>query len=230
MLRTMAENKPEWYQDLKEKPKMFGYARAEGFATQPEKIETLVTDLGFNHFFIGFDGLSEISLKAMNKQSVTPRLAQANMARQNFQALQSVVDRGCLITAGLVVTHLGITRDIMAENYRVLEEFVDAHPTTFAALDFGPLCPIPGSQSFRYLTDPETAEERASALGLRVNSSYLESVKEKYRSHDSFDMNEMIHDFIEGCCPDIGQSEVDDHMARITDLATRHNIVVGGGV
>lgn len=230
MLRKMAETKPEWYQDLREKPKMFGYARAEGFETQPEKIETLVRYLGFNHFFIGFDGLSEISLRTMNKQSVNPRHTHKDMVRQNILALQSVVANDCLVTAGLVVTHLGITRAIMAENYRVLEEIVNAHSTTFAALDFGVLCPIPGSQSFRYLTQPEVAEAKATDLGLRVNRAFLESIKGKYRGNDCFDMNEMIHDFIEGCCPDIDQQTVDEHLAKITELANRHHIIVGGGV
>jgi radical SAM superfamily enzyme YgiQ (UPF0313 family) len=230
MLHKMAKNKPDWYQDLKEKPKMFGYARAEGFETHPHKIEVLVNDLGFNHFFIGFDGLSEISLRIMNKQSASPKHAKRDLVQQNLFALKSVVDRDCLVTAGLVVTHLGITKEIMDENYRLLEEIVSAHPRTFAALDFGALCPIPGSQSFRYLTNPETAEAKASQNGLRVNRSFLDSIKEKYRSNDIFDMNDMISDFIEGCCPDITPSFLEDHLSKITDLANRYNIVVGGGV
>lgn len=230
MLRSMAEEKPEWYRGLSPKPQMFGYARAEGFDTQPEKIRVLINELGFNQFFIGFDGLSEISLKAMNKASPTSKRMHADLVRQNVQALQSVVAQKCLVTAGLVVTHLGITRRIMDENYGFLKQVVDAHPDTFAALDFGPLCPIPGSQSFRYLTNPEIAEARATALGLRVNRTYLESVAEGYRNENCFDMNTMHHDFIMGCCPDIDQGVVDEHIAKITELAHRHNIVVGGGV
>jgi len=230
MLRSMSEQKPDWYQELKEKPKMFGYARAEGFETQPEKIEILVNSLGFNHFFIGFDGLSEISLKVMNKKSVSIRRSQNNLVRQNLLALQSIVAHGCMVTAGMVITHLGITKGIMDENYRLLEEIVSTHPDTFAALDFGPLCPLPGSQSFRYLTNPEIAETKAVNLGLRVNRSYLETIKEKYQTIDCFDMDEMNHDFIEGCCPDIDQGVVNDQVSRITDLANRYNIVVGGGV
>lgn len=230
MLRRMAENKPEWYQDLREKPRMFGYARAEGFETQPEKIDVLVNELGFNHFFIGFDGLSEISLKAMNKQSINSRHAHDDLVRQNLLALQMVVAKNCLVTAGIVVTHLGITKKIMEENYDLLEKIVQAHPNTFSALDFGPLCPIPGSQSFRYLTNPEVAEAKAKELGLRINRPYLESVKGKYVDKDCLDMSEMHRDFIVGCCPDIDQRTVDEHISRITDLAERHRIVVGGGV
>lgn len=45
---------------------------------------------------------------------------------------------------------------------------VQAHSDTFAAFDFGPLCPIPGSQSFRYLTNLEVAEAKTQELGLRI--------------------------------------------------------------
>lgn len=230
MLRRMAEQKPDWYQDLKDKPKMFGYARAEGFETQPEKIDILVNELGFNHFFIGFDGLSEISLKAMNKRSANIRNVHHDLLRQNLNALKSVVDKNCLVTAGIVVTHLGITKEIMNENFNLLQEIVEAHPKTFAALDFGPLCPIPGSQSFRYLTQPQVAEQKGKELGLQINRPYLETIKDKYLKDDCFDMNEMINDFIVGCCPDIDQKFVDEYMSKITDLAVRHQIVVGGGV
>ena len=86
----------------------------------------------------------------------------ASVPKSRHTAALVVVASDCLVTAGLVVTHLGITPDILAENYALLQEVVDAHPTTFAALDFGPLCPIPGSQSFRYLTHPEVAEAKAT--------------------------------------------------------------------
>lgn len=230
MLHGMASNKPEWYMDLDEKPKMFGYARAEGFETNPEKIETLVKSLGFNHFFVGFDGLSEISLRAMNKKSFSAKHAHDKLVKQNLVALQTIVSNNCLVTAGLVVTHLGITKEIMEENFNLLREIVQAHPNTFAALDFGPLCPIPGSQSFRYLTNPEVAEYKAHELGLEVNRPFLDSIRDKYLTSDDFDMNEMVDDFIKGCCPQINHIDVVEHLSRITELADNYNIVVGGGV
>ena len=147
-----------------------------------------------------------------------------------MEALQKVVQKGCLITAGLVVTHLGITPEILEDNYRNLEKIVSHYPSTFVALDFGPLCPIPGSLTFRYLTDPEFAKLRAEKFGLSVNISYLKSIQHKYLNQDLLDMDELVDDFIHGCCPEITTNYVDDHFERIKMLAEKYSIVVGGGV
>ncbi|MBU0546531.1 hypothetical protein KKA13_04770 [Patescibacteria group bacterium] len=221
---------PEWYKILlvSQRPKMFGYARAECFNTQPKKIDIIVDVLGFDHFFIGFDGLSKISLEVMNKQPVGNK--SYDLMKLNMEALQKVVQKGCLVTAGLVVTHLGITPEILEDNYRNLEEIVSHYPSTFAALDFGPLCPIPGSLTFRYLIDPKFARARAEKYGLSVDVSYLESVQHKYLDQDLLNMDELVDDFIHGCCPNITTKHVDEHLGRIRALADKHSIVIGGGV
>ncbi len=230
LLKGMADSIPEWHKDLSpsERPKMFGYARAEGFDAQPEKIDTLVDVLGFDHFNIGFDGLSKISLEVMNKRPVGRK--SCDLMKLNMDALQTVVKKGCMITAGFVVTHLGITPEIMDENYRNIEEIVSRYPSTFAALDFGPLCPIPGSMSFRYLTDPQFAKKRAEGFGLSVDVAYLESVRNRYLNQDAIDTDELVEDFIRGCCPKITIKHVDDHMERMRRLAEKFSIVVGGSV
>lgn len=230
LLKGMSLALPEWYRSLpvEERPKMFGYARAEGFETQSEKINTLVDTLGFDHFFVGFDGLTQISLEVMNKRPVGSQIH--DLMKHNTEALQRIVNKGCMVTAGLVVTHLGITPKIMEENYRKLAEIVSAHPNTFAALDFGPLCPIPGSQSFRYLTHPEYAKERADRYGLSVDMDRLRSTQDKYREGDCFEMDELVSDFVAGCCPAITQDIVDEHIEKIGALARKHSIVIGGGV
>ena len=231
LLRGMATNQPEWYRSLPEdvKPRMFGYARAEAFAYTPERIDFLVSQLGFNHFFIGFDGLSETSLKLMNKQPVGKR-ANTPLMAQNFRALDKMVDSQGLVTAGIVLTHLGITPGIMQENYETLASMVSDHPQTFAALDFGPLCPIPGSQSFRYLTHPDYAQARADKFHLRIDRDYLEANKEKYSGTDDFNMGELITDFVRGCCPDISQGTLDEYSGRLAKLCNKYGIVIGGGV
>lgn len=230
LLRGMTNSMPEWYKSLpvSQRPKMFGYARAEGFDTQPEKIDIIVDVLGFDHFFIGFDGLSKISLEVMNKQPFGNK--SYDLMKLNMEALQKVVKKGCRITAGLVVTHLGITPEILEDNYRNLEEIVSRYPSTFAALDFGPLCPIPGSLTFRYLIDPKFARSRAEKFGLSVDVSYLESIRHKYLDQDLLDMDELVDDFIHGCCPKITTKHVNDHLGRIRTLAKKHSIVIGGGV
>lgn len=231
LLRGMAANQPEWYKSLPEdvKPKMFGYARAESFAYTPERIDLLVKQLGFNHFFIGFDGLSEISLRLMNKQPVGKR-AKTPLMAQNFRALDKMVDSQGLVTAGIVLTHLGITPEIMQENYETLAAMVSEHPRTFAALDFGPLCPIPGSQSFKYLTHPDHAQARADKFHLRIDRDYLEANKGKYIGTDDFNMGEVVADFIKGCCPEISQVTLDEYSGRLATLCNKYGIVIGGGV
>jgi hypothetical protein len=230
LLNGMANSIPEWYKKIpsKQRPKMFGYARAEGLVTQTEKIDVIIDVLGFDHFFIGFDGLSNISLEVMNKQPL--RNSGYDLMRLNMEALEKVVKKGCLITAGLVVTHLGITPEILDDNYQNLEKIVSRYPSTFAALDFGPLCPIPGSMTFRYLIDPEFAKAKAEKHGLLVNVSYLESIRQKYLYQDILDMDELVDDFILGCCPKITSKHVDDHLERIRTLAQKYSIVIGGGV
>jgi hypothetical protein len=230
LLRGMANSIPEWYKNLlaTQRPILFGYVRAEGFDIHPEKIDIMVDVLGFDHFNIGFDGLSKISLEVMNKQPVGNKSYDLMML--NMDALQKAAEKGCLITAGLVVTHLGITPEIMEENYRTLEEIVSRYHSTFAALDFAPLCPIPGSLAFRYLTDPDFAKARAEKFGLSVDIPYLESVRHKYRDQDLFDMDELKDDFIRGCCPKITIKYVDDYLERIKILTEKFSIVPGGGV
>ncbi len=232
LIRAMAGNPPAWYTGLPkaQRPRMFGYARAEAFSTVPERIDVMVHKLGINHFFVGFDGLSDTSLLVMNKQPAGGRGRLQSPMDHNLRALHGVSRRNGMVTAGLVLTHLGITPQIMAENHAVLTSVVEAGPAMFAALDFGPLCPIPGSLSYRYLTHPEYAESRARQFGLRVNREYLDSRRDFYRAADELDMDEMIRGFVLGCCPDISPGMVDEYIARTTELAVRHGIVVGGGV
>jgi anaerobic magnesium-protoporphyrin IX monomethyl ester cyclase len=230
LIKRMVDNIPKWYTDLPKnvRPKMFGYARAEGFVTEENKIDILINQLGFDHFFIGFDGLSEISLRVMNKQPV--KNYSHDLMDYNYKALKKLGEAGCLITAGIVVTHLGITKHILENNFKQLEQFVNAYPTAFAALDFGPLCPIPGSQSFLYFTNPEFAEKRANEFELNINKNYLLSIRDKYLYGDTFEMDELINDFIIGCCPDVSLDLIEMYMEKITVLAKKNNIVVGGGV
>jgi hypothetical protein len=232
MLRNMAANVPPWYCNLdpRDRPAMFGYARADGFARSPERIDVLVNQLGFDHFFIGFDGLTEVSLRVMNKQAAGPAGAATSAMAQNLRALDDMVQRGGMITAGIVLTHLGITPSIMRENFERLVEIVDAYPRTFAALDFGPLCPIPGSHTFRYLCEPAYARQQAEKFGLNVNLDYLGARQSHYESGDDFNMEDLHEDFIRGCCPDVTPALVSEYVERVKELAERHNIVVGGGV
>jgi hypothetical protein len=164
----------------------------------------------------------------MNKQPIGK--SEHDLMWHNMEALNRAVAKNCLITAGIVLTHLGITREILEANYRALEASVEKYPKAFAALDFGPLCPIPGSQAFEYLRNPGFAAQKAVKFGLNINQTFLESVRDSYRTGDLFLMDKLIADFIAGCCPDINIGDVEHYMERTTKLALKHGIVVGGGV
>lgn len=230
LIKEMVETTPDWYSKIpaQNRPKMFGYARAEAFALHSERINILIDKMGMDHFFVGFDGLSEISLQMMNKTPVGS--VPENLMEHNLIAMEMLSKQGCLVTAGIVLTHLGITPEIMEGNFQTIKSQVEKHPHAFAALDFGPLCPIPGSQSFQYLLNPDLAEEKASRFGLSVNKSYLKEMRDKYTGQDVMDISELIQDFVRGCCPKISMDLVNEHIQRITDIATSHEIVVGGGV
>ena len=230
LVKEMIEITPDWYSSIsaQDRPKMFGYARAEAFALHSERISILVEKLGMDHFFVGFDGLSEISLQMMNKAPIGS--IPENLMEQNLIAMEMLSKQGCLVTAGIVLTHLGITPEIMEGNFQTVKRQVEKHPNAFAALDFGPLCPIPGSQAFQYLLNPDLAEEKASRFELSVNKSYLTEMRDKYIGQDMMDIGELIQDFVRGCCPKISMELVNEHIQRITDIATSHGIVVGGGV
>lgn len=230
MLREMADDVPEWYSDLSEDevPKAMGYSMSNVFAdSTSHRIDTMMDVLNFNHFFIGLDGFSDISLKAMNKGFKNSRDQQL---KYNLKACDVIHSKGGLITAGGVLTHLGITPDIMKENFSRIDEIVRANPRSFAALDFGVLCPIPGSLSFEYLRHPELAQKKADELGLRINMPYLLDITMKYKDQDCLNMDGLIDDFINGCCPDISIELVKEYEDRIQCLAGEHNIVLGGGV
>ncbi|MHB8087776.1 MAG: radical SAM protein [Anaerolineaceae bacterium] len=230
LLEEMIKTTPDWYKEIpiSDRPEMFGYTSAAAFAQYPKRIDLLVNALGMDHFFVGLDGLSEISLKLMNKATVGKTTEK--LMDRNYIAMEMISKRSCLVTAGIVLTHLGITPAIMEENYQTIRNQVAKYPRAFAALDFGPLCPLPGSRAFQYLVNPELAEERAAPYGLNVNKSYLNKMRKKYVGQDIMDINELIQDFVIGCCPDISMNIVNEYIQRITDLAVSHGIVVGGGV
>jgi hypothetical protein len=43
-------------------------------------------------------------------------------------------------------------------------------------------------------------------------------------------MDELVNDFIIGCCPETSIEQVNDYLKRIRLLAKKHSIVIGGGV
>jgi len=227
MVRDMAARMPQWYLDLElsERPRMMGYARADAFRENlQDRIDVLMGTLRFDHFFVGLDGFSTQSLRALNKGINRRANDTDDLLEHNLSACREIARRGGRLTSGAVITHIGITPDMLEQNYRTMERLMRDYAHLFMELDFELLGPIPGSLAFDYLRRPGMARARADALGLNVNDRYLEKLHEKYRDEDELEPEELIRDFILGCCPDITVELAYDYLRRIRQLAVEEDI------
>jgi hypothetical protein len=228
LLRSMADQMPAWYLSLKpaDRPRMMGYARADAFRERVhDRIDLLMNTLGYDHFFVGLDGFSSGSLRAMNKGINRTANDTGDLLQHNLVACREIARRGGRLSSGAVITHIGITPEVLEINYRMMREIIQQYPGLFMELDFELLCPIPGSLAFDYLRRPGMARARANELGLNVNDRYLELLHSKYRGEDDLDPQELTSDFILGCCPDITVEMAHEYLRRIRQLAIDEGIV-----
>ena len=204
---------------------MMCYARADAFREgMQERIDLLMNTLGYDHFFVGLDGFSSGSLRALNKGINKNANERGDLIQHNLAACREISRRGGRLSSGVVLTHLGITPEVLEANYRMMGDIIRQYPRLFMELDFELLCPIPGSLAFDYLRRPGAARARADAMGLNVNHEYLEVLHEKYRDKDDVDAQELTSDFILGCCPDITVELAHDYLRRIRALAATEGI------
>lgn len=227
LLQAMAERMPDWYVRLPrpERPRLMCYARSDAFReTMRERIDLLMDRLGCDHFFVGLDGFSSGSLRALNKGINRGANSDGDLMQHNLAACREISRRRGRLSSGIVVTHLGITPEILEANYQMMSTIVRQYPRLFIELDFELMCPIPGSLAFDYLRRPGAARTRADALGLNVNDAYLEVLYDKYRDRDDVDAHELADDFILGCCPDITLEMAHDYLRKIRALAASSGI------
>ena len=227
LLRNMADRMPDWYLDLKpaDRPRMMCYARADAFRERlQDRIDLLMNTLGFDHFFVGLDGFSSSSLRAMNKGINRRANETDDLLHHNLVACREIARRGGKLSAGAVITHMGITPDMMETNYQVMRQIIRQYPRLFVELDFELLCPIPGSLAFDYLRRPGSARARADALGVNVNDRYLELLYSKYQGTDELDPQELANDFILGCCPDITVEMANEYLCKTRQLVVEEGI------
>ena len=64
----------------------------------------------------------------------------------------------------------------------------------------------------------------ANALGLNVNDRQLEILHAKYQGRDDLDTQELISDFILGCCPDITVEIAYAYLRKIQQVAEEEGI------
>jgi hypothetical protein len=227
LLRGMADHIPGWYLRLKpaDRPRMMGYARADAFRERmQERIDLLMNTLNFDHFFVGLDGFSSGSLRAMNKGINRAANEGGDLLQHNLIACSEIARRGGKLSSGMVITHMGITPQVLETNYQMMCQMIRQYPNLFMELDFEMLCPIPGSLAFEYMRRPGAARARANALGVNVDDRYLEVLNSKYRGKDDLDPQELAHDFILGCCPDITVDLTHEYLRKIRQFAVEQRI------
>jgi anaerobic magnesium-protoporphyrin IX monomethyl ester cyclase len=227
LLRSMAGELPAWYRALApgDRPRMMGYARADAFRENlQDRMDVLMGTLGFDHFFVGLDGFSSASLRALNKGINRRANDTEDLLQHNLNACREIARRGGRLTAGAVITHMGITPEMLETNYRAMQRIIRQYSHLFMEIDFELLGPIPGSLAFDYLRRPGMARTRANALGLNVDDRRLAELHEKYRDRDDLDPQELTSDFILGCCPDITVDMAYEYLHRIRELVTEAGI------
>lgn len=227
LVRSMADQVPDWYRSLRpaDRPRMMCYARADAFREKvQDRIDLLMNTLGFDHFFVGLDGFSSGSLRAMNKGINRIANDTDDLLHHNLVACREIARRGGRLSAGAVITHLGITPEMLETNYRMMRQVIRQYPRLFMELDFELLCPIPGSLAFDYLRRPGMARARADALGLNVDDRRLEELHAKYRGRDDLDPQELANDFIVGCCPDITVDMAHEYLRKTRQMAVEEGI------
>jgi anaerobic magnesium-protoporphyrin IX monomethyl ester cyclase len=230
LLRQMAESVPDWHKALmpEQRPKLICYARADFFESNPERLDILVDILGFREFFIGLDGFSDLSLQVMNKPRERTNVSGGGLLATNFSALRRVSGKGCKTTAGVVVTHLGITKEIMAENYSNIQILLNDNQIRNFSFFASPLFPLVGSHAFRYMMDPDYAKSRADRFGLRIDHNALVAKSEFYRSEDELSFGQMLEDFVEACCPDISMQDLNEYLESLNRMAADYEVMVEG--
>ena len=222
LVREMADQMPDWYRSLQpaDRPRMMCYARADAFREHAlDRIDLLMGTLGFDQFFVGLDGFTSLSLRALNKGINRRANDTHDLLRHNLVACREIARRGGKLSAGAVITHIGITPEMLETNYRTMREIITQYPRMFIELDFELLCPIPGSLAFDYLRRPGMARARAEALGVNVDDRRLEALHAKYRGRDDVDPQELANDFILGCCPDITVEMAHEYLEKTRQLA-----------
>jgi len=227
LLNRMAERVPDWYRDMHrdDRPRFLCYARADAFkASKLHRIDLMMEQLNYDTFWIGLEAFSTISLRAMNKGISASRNGSQDMLEHNLEAVACAAQRGARIGAGLIVTHLGITPDIMETNFRILNDCLQRHAQAFMEITVNLLYPNPGSLAFDYLRMPSSAREAASRLGLEVDYDYLRSVQGKYAEEDMIDTDELLMDFMRGCCPAVTMEQAFDYRNRVSELVSSHGI------
>ncbi|HNU52301.1 MAG TPA: hypothetical protein PKJ98_15530 [Verrucomicrobiota bacterium] len=61
-----------------------------------------------------------------------------------------------------------------------------------------------------------------------MNTRYLQRIAPKYRRDDLFNAEDLVQDYIRGCCPDIPVDLAYDYLRRTRELVEQHRITCEG--
>jgi anaerobic magnesium-protoporphyrin IX monomethyl ester cyclase len=233
LLREMRAAAPAWWRDIpeRERPVLGGYARADGLSS-PRHAATL-RELGIRYLMVGFDAGSAISLSALNKplapaRGGDPRYRAERMFRHNLDALDRARDEGIFLKAGLVIGHLGMTRQLLEENIESVCALVSQGRGAIASSDIEVLSPEPGSVDFRYLTEPALAGASARRLGLTIaDPGTRADIAERYSGLDVLDREQAMEDYVRAVMPELTLEDLAKARDRLREHCQANGVFIG---
>ena len=230
-VRSLAQSKPNWFLCLEKdgaSPKFFAYSRADAFVRCGAKTIDAACSLGLKQFFVGFDYFDPLSLELSRKPLGSFSGAGQLIYRNYIEACEIIGANGIKVIGGVVINHLGMSRSLLDRNLSMLTAILRSNTEIFVAIEFGPLCPLPGSFDYEYLTHPNLAESTAAKFGLRVDKAKLETLAEKYRDDDAPLVGALTEDYVAGCCPDISLDDIEEFKRRLKEECGELGIPCGG--
>ncbi len=230
-VRSLAKSKPDWFSIMERNetsPKFLAYSRADAFVRCGAKTIEAACSRGLKQFFVGFDYFDPLSLEISRKPLRSFNGAGQLISEHYIKACQIIAANGIKVIAGVVINHLGTTRTLLDSNLSILKAILHSNREIFVAIEFGPLCPLPGSLDYEYLTCPNFAESTAEIFGLRVDKTKLQTFAEKYRNLDSPLVGDLTEDYIAGCCPDITLDDIEDFKHKLKEECSILGIPCGG--
>lgn len=233
LLQEMRREAPAWWRSMPEdeRPVFAGYARADGLSS-PRRAATL-RELGIRYLMVGLDAGSPVSLSALNKplapvRDDDPRYRAERMFQHNLDALDRARDEGIFVKAGFVVGHLGMTRQLLAENIESIRALVDRGKDAIASSDIEVLSPEPGSADYRYLTDPAAATAAARRLGLVIaDEDTRTEIAQGYDGLDAIDRERAMDEYVRAVMPELTLEDLAKAREELRDHCRNNGVFVG---
>jgi anaerobic magnesium-protoporphyrin IX monomethyl ester cyclase len=226
LLREMVDTQPSWWSSLptEERPLIAGYARADGLSV-PSNASVLAR-LGVRVLMVGLDAGSPASLAAMNKPLRGRR--PESMYQSNRAALRVAAEHDLKLKLGVVLGHVGMTRELLLENVQVFKDLIGGAVESIAAVDVEVLSPEPGSVDYRLLVDPVFAEQFAKTKGVAIAARVgRQRIQEKWVCADVVDRGAAISDYVDAMMPGLSLDDLARARHDIREYCIDRGVFVG---